>query len=95
MLRAVYNGETIAESNDVRNVDGNWYFPRSSIKGEYLKESPTHLVSADKGEASFFNIYVNDKVNWNGAWYYPKPKEEKEDIKDRVGFGPGIEIEEE
>jgi len=94
MARAVYNGETIAESKDVRNIDGNWYFPKKSIKENFLRESPTHLISADKGEANFFNIFVNDKVSWNGAWYYPKPKEEVREIKDRVGFGPGIQIEE-
>jgi uncharacterized protein (DUF427 family) len=93
MARAVYNGETIAESKDARNIDGNWYFPKNSIKKKYLKKSPTHLVSADKGEANFFNIYVADKVNWNAAWYYSKPTEESNEIKDRIGFGPGIQIE--
>jgi uncharacterized protein (DUF427 family) len=92
MAKAMYNGETIAESKDTRVIDGNWYFPKDSINKKYLRESPTHLISADKGEANFFNIYVADKVNWNAAWYYPKPKEEIKEIKDRVGFGPGVEI---
>ena len=93
MAKAVYNGETIAESEDIKNIDGNWYFPKKSIKKKYLKESPTHLVRADKGEANFYNIYVDDKVSWNAAWYYSKPNRESKDIKDRIGFGPGIQIE--
>ncbi len=93
MAKAVYNGETIAESEDIRNIDGNWYFPKDSINKKYLKESPTHLIRADKGEANFYNINVDDKVSWNGAWYYSKPKKESNEIKDRIGFGPGIQIE--
>lgn len=94
MAKAIYNGETIAESKDIKVIDGSWYFPKDSINKKYLKESPTHLISADKGEANFFNIYVADKVNWNAAWYYSKPNKELKDIKGRVGFGPGIQIEE-
>ncbi|MFZ0452199.1 MAG: DUF427 domain-containing protein [Ignavibacteriaceae bacterium] len=93
MAKAVYNGETIAESEDIRNIDGNWYFPKNSINKKYLKESPTRLIRADKGEANFYNIYVDDKVSWNSAWYYSKPKDESNEIKDRIGFGPGIQIE--
>ncbi len=93
MARAVYNGETIAESENIKNIEGNWYFPKNSIKKKYLKESPTHLIRADKGEASFYNVYVADKVSWNSAWYYSKPREDSDEIKDLVGFGPGILIE--
>ena len=94
MAKALYNGETIAESKDTKIIDGNWYFPKDSINKKYLKESPTHLTSAERGKANFFNIYVGDKVNWNAAWYYPKPKQELEYIKGRIGFGPSIQIEE-
>ncbi len=93
MAKALYNGETIAESEDIKNIDGNWYFPKNSINKKYLKDSPTHLIRADKGEANFYNVSVDDKVSWNAAWYYSKPKEESIEIKDRVGFGPGILIE--
>lgn len=94
MAKAVYNGAIIAESEDTKIIDGNWYFPEDSINKKYLKESPTHLIRADKGEADFYNIYVDDMVSWNAAWHYSKIKGESNEIKDRIGFGHGILIEE-
>lgn len=93
MARAVYNGEIIAESEDIKNIDGNWYFPKKSINKKYLKESPTHLIRADKGKANFYNVYVDDQVSWNAAWHYSKPNKEINEIKDHIGFGPAIRIE--
>lgn len=93
MAKAVYNGETIAESEDIKNIDGNWYFPKNSINKKYLKKSPTQLIRADKGKANFYNVYVDNQVSWNAAWHYSKPNEESNEIKDRIGFGPAIQIE--
>jgi uncharacterized protein (DUF427 family) len=93
MAKAVYNGKTIAESKDTKVIDGSWYFPKRSLNKKYLRDSATHLISADKGEANFYNIYVNDKINWNAAWYYPQPKKEIKEIKNLVGFGPSVKIE--
>ena len=39
MARAVWNGAVIAESDDVKMVEGNAYFPPDSIRSEYLVDS--------------------------------------------------------
>jgi uncharacterized protein (DUF427 family) len=43
-MKAIWNGETIAESDDTAVVEGNHYFPEESLKKEYLKASSTHTV---------------------------------------------------
>lgn len=44
-------------------------------------------IAADprKGQASYFDIVVNGKVNEAGAWYYPDPA--ADDIKNYVHSG--------
>jgi uncharacterized protein (DUF427 family) len=39
MLKATWNGATIAESDNCVVVEGNQYFPSDSVNKEYLKGS--------------------------------------------------------
>ena len=51
-MKAIWNGIVIAESDDTVVVEGNHYFPKQSVKQEYLKSSSTHTSCAWKGTAS-------------------------------------------
>ncbi|GAC1514080.1 MAG: hypothetical protein NVS1B16_06680 [Pseudarthrobacter sp.] len=39
MVRAIWNGQVIAESEDTVVVEGNHYFPREAVNPLYLKGS--------------------------------------------------------
>ena len=43
MARAIWNGKVIAESEKTETVEGNVYFPESSLKREYFRPSTHHL----------------------------------------------------
>ncbi len=43
-MRAIWNGLTIAESDDTVVVEGNHYFPRATLRDDVLRESDTHTV---------------------------------------------------
>lgn len=92
-MKAIWNNQIIAESDDIVNVEGNSYFPADSVKKEYLRESQTHTVCPWKGTASYHSLEVDDKINKDAAWYYPEPKELAKRIKDRVAFWKGVKIE--
>ena len=92
MPKAIWNGEVVAESKKIKVVDGNKYFPPDSVNKEYFKKSYTHYVCPIKGTANYFNIAVEDKVNWNAAWYYPNPNKDNQDIKDYIAFSSGVEL---
>ena len=92
-MKAIWNGEVIAESDDTVNVEGNQYFPISSVKKEFLKESDTHTTCPWKGEASYYTLEVDGETNPDAAWYYPEPKEAAKHIKDRVAFWRGVKVE--
>jgi uncharacterized protein (DUF427 family) len=45
-MKAVWNNQVIAESNDTIVVENNHYFPKDSVKPEFLREclhtAPAH-----------------------------------------------------
>ena len=91
-MKAIWNGEVIAESDDTVLIEGNHYFPIDSIKEGFLKDSTTHTTCPWKGVASYYNLDVNGKENADAAWYYPTPSNAAKVIKDRVAFWRGVEV---
>lgn len=93
-MKAIWNGEIIAESDDTIEIEKNYYFPPNSIYKSYFTESKTTSKCPWKGEAHYFNVKVKGKVNEDAAWYYPSPKKEAEKIKNYVAFWHGVKFEE-
>lgn len=93
-MRAVWNDTVIAESDDTVVVEGNHYFPRSSVRDDVLVESDTHTTCPWKGEASYFSLAVDGETNRDAAWYYPQPKSAAAEITDRVAFWKGVTVSE-
>ncbi|MGH2581631.1 MAG: DUF427 domain-containing protein [Anaerolineales bacterium] len=91
-MKAIWNGQVIAESDETRVVEGNHYFPPEAIKKEFLQASDTHTQCAWKGTASYYNVAVSGETNRNAAWYYPDPSEAAKQIKDYVAFWRGVKI---
>ncbi len=92
-MKAIWNGEVIAESNETVVVENNHYFPRSAVKSEIIQPSATQSVCPWKGMASYFSLKVNNKENKDAAWYYADPKPAAEKIKDHIAFWKGVRIE--
>lgn len=92
-MKAVWNGATLAESDETIVVEGNHYFPANTIKREYFHESQGHTVCHWKGLASYFDIEVDGKVNHDAAWYYPEPSPAAEKITRYIAFWHGVHVE--
>lgn len=91
-MKAIYNGEVIAESDETVVVEGNHYFPADSIKKEYFEESGTNTVCGWKGTANYYSIVVGDEKNEDAAWYYADAKDEAKNIENYVAFWKGVEV---
>src|ERR1051326_5941436 len=91
-MRAVWNGAVLAESDRTVVVEGNHYFPAETIRQEYFRNSQTHTTCPWKGEASYYDVMVDGKVNADAAWYYPAPKDAAKQIKDYVAFWKGVQV---
>ncbi|MDO1501584.1 DUF427 domain-containing protein [Winogradskyella maritima] len=92
-MKAIWNGQVIAESNDTVVIENNHYFPHDSIKKEYFEKSDSKSVCPWKGEASYYTIKVDGNENLDAAWYYPEVSELAKGIKNRVAFWKGVTVE--
>ena len=92
MVKATWNGETIAESDDTIVVENNHYFPRDAVKMDRLVPSDTTSTCPWKGEASYFSIKADGVTNADAAWTYEDPKEKAHNIKDRIAFWKGVDV---
>ena len=60
-MRAIWNNQLISESDDTVKVEGNHYFPSTSINKEYYKKSETRTTCPWKGEANYYSPEVMEK----------------------------------
>jgi len=92
MAKATWNGATLAESDTYEVVEGNVYFPRSSLVAAHFRESPTKTICGWKGEASYLHVTVDGATNEDAAWYYPTPKDAAKNIAGHVAFWRGVVV---
>ena len=92
MVKAVWNGATIAESDDTVVIENNHYFPRESVDASVLRESMTASVCPWKGTAHYHTIAVDGAENKDAAWYYPDPKPAAAEIRNRIAFWKGVAV---
>ena len=90
-MKAIWNGELIAESDDIVTVEGNHYFPEASLKREFTSFS-NHRSSSDKGQAHYLSLFVKGEMNPDAVWFYPEPEEAAAAIKGRFAFWKGVQI---
>jgi uncharacterized protein (DUF427 family) len=92
LMKAIWNGAVIAQSDDTVIVDGNHYFPAASVTQSYLSPSEKTSVCGWKGTATYQTIVVDGEKNTDAAWCYAGPKSAAENIKNHVAFWRGVEI---
>ena len=93
-MRAIWNDTVIAESDDTVVVEGNHYFPRSSVREDLLQDSDTTSFCPWKGKASYQSLVVDGEVNRDAMWFYPKPFPAAKKVTDRVAFWKGVTVSE-
>jgi uncharacterized protein (DUF427 family) len=92
MMKAIWNGAVLAESDQTIVVEGNHYFPPDAIHGEHFQDSNTHTTCPWKGVASYYNVVVDGQANKDAAWYYPSPKQAAKQIAGYVAFWRGVQV---
>ena len=91
-MKAIWKDTVIAESDDIVTIEGNHYFPESSVKREFTAFSNHKTSCAWKGQASYYSLMVNGELNTDAAWYYADPKPEASNIKGRIAFWKGVNV---
>ncbi len=98
-MKAIWNGMTLAEAPQAEliRIEGNWYFPPSSIQKDLYKDSDMHTDCFWKGTASYYDVVVNGETNDAAAWYYPTPMAGSVDkvgknFANYIAFWRGVEV---
>ncbi len=98
-MKAVWKGQVIAEApkEDLIYIERNWYFPPSSVKKDFLHESPTPYTCPWKGECQYFNVGHGDDLSQDSAWTYPEPlpsaiDKVKKDFSNYVAFWRDVTV---
>lgn len=91
-MQAIWNNTVIAESEDTVLLEGNHYFPESSLNKAYTTFSNHKTSCAWKGQASYYSLIVNGELNPDAVWFYPDPKPEAEMVRGRVAFWKGVKV---
>lgn len=93
-MKAIWNNQVIAESDQTEVVEGNHYFPKNSINEEFFQPSTNKTECPWKGTASYYHIEVEGEENKDAAWFYPDPKPAASNIREHVAFWKGVTIQE-
>lgn len=91
-MKAIWNNQVIAESDNTVVVEGNHYFPPDSVKMEFLKKSGNTYHCHWKGLADYYNVVIGEQTCADCAWIYPEPTQSARRIKGYVAFWRGVEI---
>ena len=70
-MKATLNGRVVADApeSELVSIEGNWYFPPSSIVDGALENSPTPYTCPWKGVAQYHNVAGQADIGWS----YPTP----------------------
>ncbi|KAL2053729.1 hypothetical protein ABVK25_006033 [Lepraria finkii] len=90
-VTAKVDGVTIAESSNnmflyETSLRTRQYLPKTAARWEYLKESKTTTACPYKGEANYYNVFVNGKEYKDLIWWYKTPTAESAPIVGHICF---------
>jgi uncharacterized protein (DUF427 family) len=74
-MKAIIDDAIVADASDsdLISIEGNYYFPPSSISPGVLSNSSTPYHCPWKGHAQYHDLAVHGAMHHDAAWSYPDP----------------------
>ncbi len=92
-MKAIVDGEVIANSDNVIECKGYQYFPSESVRLDRLeKAAKTASDLACPHGVQFYDVIVGDKRHDRAAWSYEAPRPEMRQVGGRFGFWQDVEV---
>ena len=92
-MKAILNGNVIAESNDTVPVKGYDYFPRASARMDLLEKTPRTPKDLECPHGvQFYDVVIDGKRHLRNAWIYESPQPAMKAVTDRVGFWEDVKV---
>jgi uncharacterized protein (DUF427 family) len=92
-MRAVLNGQQIAESNDIVETGGYAYFPPAAVRLDWLEKAPkTESDLACPHGVQFYDVVLGGRRHARNAWCYESPQPKMAAVKGRFGFWEDVQV---
>lgn len=92
-MQAIVDGKIVAESNNIVECQGYQYFPRESVRMDWLqKAEKTADDHACPHGVQFYDLVVDGKRHTRAAWSYEAPQPKMRQVADRFGFWQDVEV---
>jgi uncharacterized protein (DUF427 family) len=92
-MRATVDGHVVAQSNDIVECQGYQYFPRATVRMDWLqKTEKTESDRACPHGVQFYDVVVDGKRHARAAWSYEAPQPKMQQVADRFGFWEDVEV---
>jgi uncharacterized protein (DUF427 family) len=74
-MKATIEGVTVADASasDLISIEGNYYFPPSSLTADVFRDSATPYTCPWKGVAQYHDVVAGGSTHHDAAWSYPDP----------------------
>ena len=93
VMRAVWRGRTVAESDRTLEVGGYLYFPRDAVRMDLLHTAPR---TADDLQCphgvQFYDVGEGAARSLRAAWSYEAPGPRMQSVDHWIGFWEDVEI---
>ncbi len=92
-MRALWQGQVIADSKETLEVDGYHYFPRKAVRMDLLKVAPK--TDGDRQcphGVQFYDVTDGKRRSDRNAWSYEAPGAAMKKIDRWIGFWDEVEV---
>ena len=92
-MKASVEGHVVAESDDIVACNGYQYFPRTTVRMDWLeKVDKTEDDRACPHGVQFYDVVADGKRHKRAAWCYEAPRPEMRQVRDRFGFWQDVKL---
>ena len=92
-MKATLEGKVIAESDDIVECGGHQYFPRSSVRMQWLeKAEKTKSDHACPHGVQFYDVVIDGVRHARNAWSYEAPQPSRQQVAQRLGFWEDVKV---
>ena len=92
-MKAVVDGQVVAQSNDVIENHGYQYFPPTAVRMDWLeKADKTADDHACPHGVQFYDVVIDGVRHKRNAWSYEAPQPRMAQVRDRFGFWEDVQV---
>jgi uncharacterized protein (DUF427 family) len=92
-MKAMVDGQIVAQSSDVVERKGYQYFPRAAVRLDWLeKAEKTADDRACPHGVQFYDVVIDGTRHGRAAWCYEAPRPEMREVGGRFGFWQDVEV---